>query len=178
MSSKFQNALDFTFRHEGGLSNHKNDKGGLTNYGITFKVFKMVHPDANEDDLKSMTTSAAAEIYEKFYWDAHSLDKLPEPLSIIVFDQVVNRGFSAIRSLQRAYNLTIHNKHLSVDGIMGPASVAALVEISKEAKLELTLNFIDECRNSYIDIVKRDTTQLDFLKGWLKRLANYYTLFL
>ena len=31
----FQKALEFVFHAEGGYSNHKNDRGGATNMGVT-----------------------------------------------------------------------------------------------------------------------------------------------
>ena len=35
MTYKFLKAIDIIFGNEGGYSNHRNDKGGATNFGIT-----------------------------------------------------------------------------------------------------------------------------------------------
>jgi lysozyme family protein len=40
MSNAFNKALSFALRWEGGYSNHPNDRGGETNFGVTHAVYR------------------------------------------------------------------------------------------------------------------------------------------
>src|SRR5512146_2878001 len=63
--------LPLLLAHEGGYSNHPNDPGGPTNFGITiFDYRKSVKPGATAADVRAMTVEEAKRIYRTRYWDA------------------------------------------------------------------------------------------------------------
>lgn len=132
MKEHFDKALTFVLQWEGGRSQHPNDPGGLTIYGISAKSYpKEV---AQMDKLwqlgqYSECKKIASEIYKKNYWDKCKCDELPYPLDIIIFDTAVNMGCSkALSILNKAKNwqeylilrifeyksLVVKNKNLSV----------------------------------------------------------------
>ncbi|MGC8982003.1 MAG: glycosyl hydrolase 108 family protein, partial [Minisyncoccia bacterium] len=57
-----------------------------------------------ELDIKNLTLDKAKEIYRKNYWEKLGCDKLPYPISIIVFDTAVNMGLSTANELMKKSN--------------------------------------------------------------------------
>lgn len=173
MSNFFKEAVEFTLKNEGILANDKNDKGGLTIYGISSKFFFKAFPDATLENFKDLTVDDAIAIYEKYFWNAHSLHRINSPVTVIIFDQVVNRGFGGIISAQKAMNALGYT--LSPDGIMGPRSVDVLAEILAKSNghYSYVTRYVLECQKAYIAICKRDPSQNDFIKGWFNRTHKY-----
>ena len=109
----FANALGIVLRHEGGLSDHPDDPGRLTKYGIS----QAAYPDL---DIANLLLADAARIYERDYWQACRCDDLPYPVALAVFDTAVNCGVArSIRFLQASVGA-------KKDGLVGPATLAAV----------------------------------------------------
>ena len=121
----FETAVNYIFKFEGGYSNDPKDPGGITNFGISLRAY----PELGADGIKSLTKEQAKEIYKRDYWDVCECDNLPEHLRLMTFDCAVNQGPSyAIRTLQRSIGA-------NPDGIVGPMTVMASVQTSKEVAL-------------------------------------------
>lgn len=91
--SKFQEAIPFILKWEGGYINDKSDPGGETNYGITKSSYPTV-------DIRNLTVAGAMEIYKRDYWDAHNLDSVPTPMCVALFDSYVNMRPEVVKQLQ------------------------------------------------------------------------------
>jgi lysozyme family protein len=64
MQSNFNRSLLLLLKHEGGYVNHPSDPGGMTNLGVTAKVWaEWVGHDVNEKIMKSLTPSDVAPLY-------------------------------------------------------------------------------------------------------------------
>lgn len=108
MKDNFLKAINFVLRWEGGYSNHPNDPGGLTIYGISSRSY----PDAVKkmealwkENKKEEAKQIAISIYKKNYWEKCKCDDLPYPLDIIVFDTAVNMGVGTAQNLLKASNM-------------------------------------------------------------------------
>jgi lysozyme family protein len=81
----FERSLVFVLKWEGGLTDDKDDPGGLTNFGINQRD----HPNV---DIRNLTRESAAAIYRRDYWDRSHCNILPWPACLVVFDSAVNCG--------------------------------------------------------------------------------------
>lgn len=96
----FRVALDFTLRWEGGLSNHPDDPGGLTNKGITQRTYDAWRTKNRlpKRSVKEITQEEVEAIYAE-YWVGVGADDLPPPLAVAAFDLAVNSGVGTARRL-------------------------------------------------------------------------------
>jgi lysozyme family protein len=179
-----ERALDFTLAEEGGWSNHPEDSGHETNFGITLGVLKGLgrdwdldqdgtadggdldkDGDVDADDLKIMTKDQARAIYRRLYWQGDGFRN--GRVAIKHFDIGVNAGKTRANILlQRAYNAMNGKKILEEDGKLGPKTQAA-VNAADPDKLLYQLCITQA--GFYRSIVSAKPAKAVFLAGWLAR---------
>jgi len=146
----FDRAIKFVLSAEGDISDDPLDPGGLTRYGISQRA----HPDI---DVAHLTKAKAINIYRTRYWATY-LDRLPPPVAVAVFDTGVNLGIRpAIRLLQDALDVTI-------DGIVGPQTLAAAYRLDKDVFLT------NYCAKRGIYYAHLGASFDRYGYGWLRRL--------
>ena len=80
---------DEIIRREGGYVNDADDPGGATNFGVTFHTMRRLGLDLNQDgqidamDVKAITITQVAEIYNNKYYFEPKIDKLPTVLQAL-----------------------------------------------------------------------------------------------
>jgi lysozyme family protein len=148
----FEQCIGHILKWEGGLSDHPNDPGGLTKYGIAKKFYPHL-------DIANLTKDQAIEIYRKDYWHRNKLEEMPPKFRLAYFDCVVNQGpNAAAKILQRTVGVT-------VDGIIGPKTRTAMLIAGDD----LTMRFLAGRMMHYVSL-----TNLwpDFGLGWTRRLID------
>lgn len=171
--TRFHDVAKIVLRHEGGLVDDPDDKGGRTNLGVTSGTLaraRAVIPGLPErvDDL---TVSQALSIYQRLYWDACRCEQIPEPVDFLVFDAAINCGTGgAGKQLQRALNRM--GGDLAVDGAIGPLTLAAVNAAFDSDSWRLLYAVEMERIRWHNSIVARDKTQVKFLHGWLNRILT------
>lgn len=151
----FDTAFHKLLGHEGGYSNHPNDPGGETMWGVTKRVAQSYGYNGNMRDLP---LNFAKRVYKEGYWDPVRADALPDVLRYPVFDAAVNSGVrQGSRWLQEAIGAT-------TDGIIGPQSIS----FAQKADPEITVR-------KMLGVRLRFMTDLDtwhsFSRGWARRIA-------
>lgn len=140
-----------TLLHEGGFVDRADDHGGATNFGITEAVARQA---GYTGDMQSLPKAFAIGIYEKSYW--LGLDHLMAPLAFQVFDFAVNAGrYRAIQFLQFVAGTP-------ADGVLGPATMAALSAIPAPAQV---LGFLARVQQFYLE----NPQWVTYGKGWIER---------
>ena len=169
--SNFDLSLHFVIGAERGYSNHPNDRGGQTNYGITegtlYNAKKLGIIDSTVATVKNLTLDDAKKIYKEMYWDKINGDNLPGDLSIALFDTAVNMGDkTSVKMLQRILGVT-------QDGVIGAQTLSAIENYNGN----LTNDFLN-AREAKYETIAKQPDQGVFLKGWLNRvnaLRDYIT---
>jgi lysozyme family protein len=160
MKSNYDAALARLLAHEGGYTNHPDDPGGPTNFGITiFDYRKYVKPDADAADVRAMQIDEARTIYRAKYWDVLHADDLPAGIDYAVFDYGVNSGVSrAAKVLQRVLGVPD-------DGRIGPLTLDAA------CRCDARKTILDICAER-LAFLKSLRTWPVFGKGWGRRVAE------
>ena len=151
----FETAFDILITHEGGFSNHPDDLGGATMYGVTEAVARR---HGYTGHMRNFTLDQAKAIYRKDYWEACQCEVMPEPVKYPLFDAAVNSGpVQAIKWLQAAAGV-------KADGKIGPVTRSAVINLNPYA---LTKNMIGR-RLRFMTELKNWPS---FSKGWARRVA-------
>lgn len=119
MKENYDFCLQEVLKWEGGYTNHPQDKGGPTNFGITIHDYRMyINPKATAIDVRNMKLEDAKTIYRARYWDLCRCDDLPSGVDYTVFDFAVNSGAArSAKYLQQVVECPL------VDGIIGPRTL-------------------------------------------------------
>ena len=68
MKENFEIALQALLKHEGGFVNDPRDPGGMTNLGVTKKVWEaFVGREVTEDEMRKLTPETVAPLYKQRY---------------------------------------------------------------------------------------------------------------
>lgn len=147
----FKMAVNLTLEKEGILSDHKDDAGGLTKYGISQTAYPKL-------DIAALTEEEAIKIYKRDYWDKAMCGEIPYPLDVLLFDTAVNHGVvKAIKIMQESLNIT-------ADGVIGQKTLAA----ARTAKNSIYTVFMINRLFAYTQAKSWPT----FKEGWRNRLVK------
>ena len=163
MKENFDDALAAVLAHEGGYVNHPQDPGGMTNLGVTKRVWEEWKGQAvDEAEMRALTPEKVAPLYKAKYWDMVHGDQLPSGVDMCVFDCAVNSG------VKRAAKLLQSAIGVDDDGVIGRGTLAAVDALAPE---EIIDRFCAE-RLSFLEALPTFAT---FGKGWSRRVAGVKT---
>ena len=160
MKANFDAALAAVLHHEGGFVNHPDDPGGMTNLGVTKKVWEeWVGHEVDEKAMRALTPEAVGPMYRKKYWDKIKGDDLPEGVDYAVFDAAVNSGPGrAAKWLQGCVGV-------EQDGGIGPKTLAAVAAFDPK---DLVEDYAKRRLSFLMDLPHWGT----FGKGWSRRVTE------
>lgn len=161
---------------EGGYVDHKNDKGGPTNWGITEQVARAY---GYTGPMQAMPVEVAQQIYKERYWFAPKFDQInirSTELAEEMLDTGVNMGVNwPGKFLQRSLNLL--NKQatkypdITVDGNIGKMTLWTLDQLIAFRGPKICRTVTKMCNhmqaNRYFEIAEKNPTQEDFIMGWI-----------
>ena len=153
---------------EGGVSDHPNDRGGLTNFGLTKPFLQTVTcRDWSDEDVRSMTRQRAEGVY-KLWLKMRRLDQLPDDylLAWVVIDFAIIAGERrAIRALQKFMGLY-------TDGIAGTETQGAWHRLNAEERTQAAAFVVAERTLHHFNDLAANPDQLVFARGWGARVAE------
>lgn len=145
MPDRFEICHPITAGWEGGWSNHRDDPGGATMYGVIQKVYDAYRKSKGLplQSVRLITRAEALEIFRTEYWIKSGADKLFPGVDLAVYDASVNSGVSR--------------------GKKWLASVSGLNDPSEMVRR------ICKARLAFVKALKIWAT---FGKGWARRIAD------
>ena len=157
MKDNFNKCLEMLLHHEGGFVNHPKDPGGVTNLGVTKRVYEQwVGRKVSEQVMRDLTVEDVAPIYKKKYWDRIKGDDLPSGIDWAAFDWAVNSGTGrAAKAVQKVVGAVR-------DGAIGPKTLAL---VSKQDP-KYMIQEIGKIRQEFYENLSTFET---FGKGWTRR---------
>ena len=157
MKNNFDKCLHMLLEHEGGYVNNVHDKGGMTNLGVTKRVYdKWIGRESTEQEMRDLTPDDVAPIYKKNYWNRVKGDQLPSGLDWACFDWAVNSGSGRpAKAVQRAVGAT-------QDGAIGNQTLGLIAE--KEPKF--IIDYVYTVRQAFYESLD---DYKHFGRGWSRR---------
>ena len=157
MNKNYDHCLEMLLEHEGGFVNHPDDPGGITNLGVTKRVYEeWVEREVSEQEMRDLTKEDVAPIYKSNYWDRCKCNSLDSGLDFAVFDWAVNSGSGrAAKALQTIVGA-------DADGAIGPATLALVSNNSAE-------NLIEKMYHARQEFYEGLSTFDTFGRGWSRR---------
>lgn len=159
--TQFERCLAIVLHHEGGFVNHPRDPGGMTNLGVTRRVWEeWTGRPSSEEEMRSLTPEMVTPLYHARYWRVINADRLPPGVDLVTFDFGVNAGpHRGARFLQRIVGT-------SQDGLIGPMTISTVEQFAASHGTRELVRIYSEDRREYY----RSLSTFDaFGRGWLRR---------
>jgi lysozyme family protein len=166
VKENFDKCLELMLKHEGGYVNHPQDPGGMTNLGVTRRVWEeWLGRPVSEKEMRNLTPTMVKPLYKRKYWDAVRADDLVSGVDYAVFDVAVNSGPGrAIKFLQSCVGVT-------ADGGFGPRTLAA-VKVAEQDPARL----IELYCAKRLEFLQSLRTFPTFGRGWSRRVEEVKTV--
>jgi lysozyme family protein len=162
MKDNFDACLAKLLVHEGGFVNDSRDNGGMTNLGVTIRVWEeWVGHTVSEKEMRNLTPLMVKPLYKRKYWDASKCNDLVPGVDYCVFDVAVNSGVGrAIKLLQSCVGSTPDGDYGSITNNLvkkAEQDPIRLIELYSAKRLE----FLQSLKSFPV-----------FGKGWSRRVAE------
>ena len=177
--------------HEGGLSNRKNDLGGLTNYGVrqdALNEYNNWHAPLKKGsnfptNVKDLTTKQAKQIMDEMYYQRYNINKLQNlKIARNTFDAEVNQGTDAgkmlSRSMNKFYKLKNNNspQYFYENHVLNDTLTKAVNNLSEEDTIKVNDILTENRMERYFQSVdKYPFENVNNINGWYNRAKSYYS---
>ena len=178
--ANFDDAVNYVLENEGSYSNNESDKGGETNFGLSFRFLKSIPLEnmsnyglSYSDDehlsqlIKDMHIDTAKNVYQGEFWNDHKFSEIEyQNICDYYFDMAVNHGHAqATKLVQRSTWATQagYRKQIVDDGVFGEKTLSVINGIN------IFPSLIAERAGFYRCLVAKDPSQEPNLEGWLNR---------
>ena len=160
MKENFDEALKAILHHEGGFVNHPKDPGGMTNLGVTKRVWEeWVGHEVDEKAMRALTPETVGPMYKAKYWDKIKGDDLPTGVDYAVFDAAINSGPGrAAKWLQSVVGAV-------PDGAIGAGTLGKVAAMDAE-------DIVEKYQETRLAFMQSLPTWDTFGKGWGRRVTE------
>lgn len=171
----YKKILPFVLKWEGGVSDHKDDTGGLTNRGVTYATYqklclKIYGCQPNLEHFMTLSYDEVGLMVQHFWNVATCNNSInSQKVSEAIFNWYWGSGTDGLKWFQGMLNDEF-NANLVVDGIVGKKTIELINSINEDDLFKAAIY----CRYAtFHTICKNNPTQKVFLRGWLNRLDEF-----
>lgn len=151
----FDTAFEKLLGHEKGYSDHPDDTGGKTMWGVSEVVARAF---GYRGDMRNLPVELAKTIARRQYWEPVRADLVPDAVRFDLFDAAYNSGaVQAIKWLQRAV-------YVQADGAFGPRTLMGVQTYDPQA---IAARF----NGHRLDTLNDLGNWTAFGRGWAQRIA-------
>lgn len=179
--SPFERAFRELILIEGGYGNNPKDRGGETKYGITKATARAA---GYLGPMEALDLATARDIYRIRYWNLNRLDNV-SLVSLAIAREIFECGVLMGPSISAQFlqiGLNALNREgedypdILIDGVIGPATLAALRAFTVKRKgegLTVLLRALNSQQGARaLNLAANDPRQEVFVYGWfLKRVV-------
>ena len=181
--AEYQPAFAKIIELEGGLTDHPDDPGGVTKYGISLRWLQTQEEyelgdidndgDLDYQDIEELTLKDAKALYKKHWWDKYGYESIQnQAVAVKIFDMSVNMGArQAHKLLQRAINCVLGQRAIKDDGVLGPNTGQAM-NLALQQPHALLAALRAQQEGFYRLLVAKNDKFSAFLQGWLNRAIS------
>lgn len=165
------------FKFVGGKPVQKNnDKGGLTNFGVTETTLISAYAQGvvGHNDITKLTKAEAQTIFRVMYNDPYNWLDLPFEACLCLLDSTINHGPGGMAWIaQRTCNDLGWTPPLKLDSLYGPLTKAAIWALAKSGNTkEFCEVFLRFRKNKFDNIIKNRPSDEENRNGWYNRLRK------
>jgi lysozyme family protein len=187
--TQFDKIADEILKFEGGFVDNPADPGGPTKFGVSLRFMLDLHAQDIDtyvtvfgmrnspllSTVQALTKKQAKAALNYRFWSIRPYAELPFDVAMHCVDLAYNAGHDrSARVLQLAINATQTSSApplVSVDGVLGPQTVAAVYALVEGGNEDLLITGIVHCRKEfYFGLSRRRPALKVFLKGWFNRV--------
>lgn len=192
--ASFEIAYSLERKHEGYYVNNPNDKGGETYIGIARNIHpswigwpivdeykkSLNRPLKNNEVIRDLRIEPFVKDFYHSLWVSNNFGKIKDQNTAnILYDWFINSGYIAAKTkdpetfgVDEILNRNF-KKSLKLDGRFDTDTIQAINQVDN-VKLYNLIKY--ERINFYKNLVKKNPSQIVFLKGWLSRINSFVDL--
>ncbi len=164
--------IDIVLQFEGGFVNNPADHGGPTNFGITAATLgraRNLGRAATVDEVRTLPRSEAAAIYKKSYLSDPGFGNITNDNTrlVLVDTGVLHGPARSIAFLRQCLGLPATPKPIAQLDAATVQTASQYPDPGRLASHLLSLRL-----KSYTSQIQKNRTQLQFLGGWVNRVAT------
>ena len=168
---------------EGGYSNRVNDRGGITNFGVTQNTLTEYnnwkhHLRTRYDfpkNVRDLTEQQAKQIIDERYYQAYNISAIQNlMIAKNMLDAEVNQGTDAGKLLADSVNEYL-NSNFPRNIVISSSLADTINNLSDEDIININDIFGNKRMEKYFRIVDNNHTDINNLKSRYNRTRNYYS---
>lgn len=163
--------VPFILQAEGGYVDDKDDMGGATNKGVTWKTWcSLFDASTTHDRFMIMSAEDWTFIFKNLYWNQIMGDQInSQKVADVIVDWAYNSGRHTASVDIQDILIHIFGEHLDEDGVFGAATIKAINEQDADKLFD---DIIQKRLDFYNQICISHPTNQKFLQGWKNRITN------